>query len=76
LLEAGARSVVGNLWAITEEDARLFAIEFYRAGGAFRGAWALEDAREVLRRRYPDLPRRWAGAVWLGAVDRGTPEIR
>ncbi len=71
LLQAGARSVVGNLWPITEEDARLFAIEFYKAGGATRGAIALEEARAELRRRYPEVPRRWAGAVWLGAADRG-----
>ena len=71
LLQAGARSVVGNLWPITEEDARLFAIEFYRAGGAWRGAAALEDARDVLRRRFPELPRRWAAPVWVGAADRG-----
>jgi CHAT domain-containing protein len=66
-LSAGARSVVGNLWSITEEDARLLANEFYRAGGASRGAVALETARATLRRRYPGMPRRWAGAVWLGA---------
>jgi len=67
-LYAGARSVVGNLWPITEEDARLLATAFYGAGGPARGAAALEEARSILRRRFPDLPRRWAGAVWLGAA--------
>ena len=70
-LSAGARSVVGNLWPITETDASLLAVEFYRAGGPARGAAALEEARQVLRERFPDLPRMWAGTVWLGAVDRG-----
>jgi len=69
-LAAGARAVVGNLWPITEADAEVLAIEFYKAGGPARGAAALEDARQVLRQRFPDLPRRWAGTVWLGAVSR------
>lgn len=71
-LHAGARAVVGHLWPITEEDAQLFAVEFYRAGGPRRGAAALEESRAVLRARFPDLPRRWAGAVWLGAA--GLPQ--
>lgn len=69
-LAAGARAVVGNLWPITEADAEALAVEFYKAGGPARGAAALEEARQALRRRFPDLPRRWAGTVWLGAVDR------
>lgn len=68
-LDAGASAVVGNLWPITEEDAKLMAQEFYGAGGPARGAAALEQARTVLRRRFPDMPRRWAGAVWLGAAE-------
>jgi CHAT domain-containing protein len=69
-LSAGARAVVGNLWPITETDAQALAVEFYEAGGPARGAAALEEARQALRERFPDLPRRWAGTVWLGAVDR------
>ena len=72
-ITAGARSVVGNLWPITEEDARILAEAFYGAGGPARGVGALEEARTQLRRRWPDLPRRWAGAVWLGAA---TPDDR
>ena len=68
---AGARSVVGNLWPITEEDGRILADAFYRAGGPARGVGALEEARRVLRSRWPELPRRWAGAVWLGAAAPG-----
>jgi len=68
---AGARSVVGNLWSITEEDARILAEAFYGAGGPARGVGALEEARLVLRSRWPELPRRWAGAVWLGAASPG-----
>ena len=68
---AGARSVVGNLWSITEEDALVLAEAFYGAGGPARGVGALEEARSVLRSRWPELPRRWAGAVWLGAASPG-----
>jgi CHAT domain-containing protein len=68
-LDAGARAVIGNLWPITEEDARLMAQEFYGAGGPAGGAAALEQARAALRRRFPDMPRRWAGAVWLGVAE-------
>ncbi len=68
---AGARSVVGNLWPITEQDARILADAFYRAGGPARGVGALEEARLELRSRWPELPRRWAGAVWLGAASPG-----
>lgn len=67
-LLAGARSVVGNLWPITEEDAQLLVGEFHRSGGVRRGAAALEEARRKLRARFPAQPRRWAGAVWLGAT--------
>jgi len=68
-LDAGASAVVGNLWPITEEDAQLIALEFYGAGGPARGSAALEQARATLRRRFPDMPRRWAGAVWLGVTE-------
>jgi CHAT domain-containing protein len=67
-LIAGARAVVGTLWPITERDARLLAAAFYRAGGPARGLAALDDARRLLRQRWPDNPRLWAGIVWLGAA--------
>ena len=73
-LHAGARAVVGNLWPITEQDAALLAQAFYGAGGPRRGAAALEEARASLRSRFPDLPRRWAGAVWLGAAGAERPD--
>jgi len=67
-LIAGARAVVGTLWPITERDARLLAAAFYRAGGPARGLAALDEARRILRQRWPDNPRLWAGVVWLGAA--------
>jgi len=73
-LHAGARAVVGNLWAITEEDARSLAQEFYRVGGPVAGPRALEEARAMLRQRFPDQPRRWAGAVWLGDARGATTD--
>ncbi|MFQ5742534.1 MAG: CHAT domain-containing protein [Acidobacteriota bacterium] len=72
-LWAGARSVVGNLWAVTERDARQLAAAFYRMGGPWGGAGSLERARRQLRRRWPDNPERWAGAVWQGVAVPLTP---
>ena len=68
-LLAGARAVVGHLWPITESDARAWAEAFYAAGGPDGGHMSLEQARRQLRARWPDEPRRWASAVWLGAPE-------
>ena len=68
-LLAGARAVVGQLWPITESDARAWAEAFYAAGGPDRGQASLQEARRELRARWPDEPRRWASAVWLGAPE-------
>jgi len=72
-LVSGARSVIGNLWPVTERDAQLLATEFYRAGGPAVGVAALDRARRRLRELSPDNPASWAGAVWLGAP---TPSSR
>ena len=72
-LLAGARSVIGNLWPVTERDAQLLATEFYRAGGPAVGVAALDRARARLREISPNNPASWAGAVWLGAA---TPTSR
>ena len=68
-LFAGARSVVANLWPITEQNARELAVEFYRAGGPAGGVDSLEVARKRLRQRWPNDPQRWAGAIWIGAAE-------
>ena len=75
-LLAGARAVVGHLWPITESDARSWAEAFYAAGGPDGGHASLEQARRELRARWPDEPRRWASAVWLGAPEpRRSPRL-
>ena len=68
-LMAGARAVVGNLWAITERNARELATEFYRAGGPERGIASLVAARRRLQERWPNNPERWAGVVWMGNAE-------
>jgi hypothetical protein len=65
-LLAGARSVVGNLWPVTERAGRELAVAFYTNGGPAKGARSLALARRELRRRWPDRPDWWAGAVWEG----------
>ena len=65
-LLAGARSVVGNLWPVTEQVGRRLAVSFYAHGGPMEGAKSLALARRELRRRWPDRPDWWAGAVWAG----------
>ena len=65
-LLAGARNVVGNLWPVTEQVGRRLAIAFYANGGPIEGAKSLALARRELRRRRPDRPDWWAGAVWEG----------
>jgi tetratricopeptide (TPR) repeat protein len=65
-LLAGARSVVGNLWPVTEQAGRRLAVSFYAHGGPMEGAKSLALARRELRRRWPDRPDWWAGAVWEG----------
>jgi CHAT domain-containing protein len=65
-LLAGARSVVGNLWPVTERVGRDLAVIFYAHGGPANGARSLALAKRELRRRWPDRPDWWAGAVWEG----------
>ncbi len=65
-LLAGARNVVGNLWPVTEQAGRRLAVAFYAHGGPLEGAKSLALARRELRRRWPDRPDWWAGAVWEG----------
>lgn len=72
-LLAGARSIIGTLWRITEEEAVLLAQELYAMGVAWGGADSLARATRRLRQRFPDRPRLWAAALWDGAPDAVTP---
>lgn len=65
-LAAGSRSVVGNLWTLSEAAAGELAAAFYANGGPTAGAVGLAAAKRTLRRRHPLDPLRWAGAVWEG----------
>ncbi len=64
---AGSRNVVGSLWPLNERTAGELGKLFYSAGGPESGAASLATAKRMLRKRHPDEPFRWAGAVWQGA---------
>jgi CHAT domain-containing protein len=72
-LQSGARSVVGNLWPVTEQAGRRLAVSFYAHGGPMAGVRSLALARRELRRRWPDRPDWWAGAVWEGFAGPAVP---
>ena len=72
-LLAGARSVVGSMWPLSESDGRLLAAAIYRAGGPAAGPLGLRAARRELAQRAPDRPWIWSGLVWFGAPPTEPP---
>ena len=67
LLLAGVESVVGTLWEVAGDAARVFFVGLYAglAAGQSRGA-AFRAAQQETRRRFPH-PRDWGAFYLLGA---------
>lgn len=66
--KAGARTIVMSLWAESDRVGPEFMEAFYRnlAGSAdWNKRTAFDQAKEAIRRRYPDSPSFWAGFVML-----------
>jgi CHAT domain-containing protein/tetratricopeptide (TPR) repeat protein len=67
--QAGARTVVGSLWRLRDDDGAAFFDQFYRFLGQGRSvAAALAEAQEA-RRRAGAPAAAWAGVVVLGDGD-------
>jgi CHAT domain-containing protein/WD40 repeat protein len=77
LLAIGVRGVVATLWLVDAETTAALMHEFYtalkRPGGWDRIPYALREAVNTIRRRYPH-PYNWAPVLLVGGIGRGKPE--
>ena len=75
-LAAGARNVVGSLWAVEDRSTAQFMDRFYAAGGATDPAAALASAQRALSaapgRSHPYY---WAGFVAIGRRGGAFPAV-
>jgi len=67
-LYAGCPSVIGSLWRVDDESTADLFIDFYKrleASGGRDKLKAFTEARQALRKKYPD-PFHWAAFVYIG----------
>lgn len=66
--KAGVGTIVMSLWSVSDMTTSEFMIAFYKCLADKNNAWnkrkAFEQAKEIIRKKYPD-PFRWAAFVML-----------
>ena len=66
--KAGVGTIVMSLWSVSDMTTSEFMITFYKCLADKNNAWnkrkAFEQAKEIIRKKYPD-PFRWAAFVML-----------